>query len=146
MLRHARRVNDSGLCFFFKAPPAKFESPVKCIQIFKFIFIFKIHFHFSNSFSFFKFIFIFRKHFQFLNLFSNRFQYSNRLSICFQIKFGNRFLKFFFRKSVRFAPHQRSVYSLILNETLTFKSGSYFSLMYSEVIANSQQTCSAFPV
>jgi hypothetical protein len=46
----------------------------------------------------------FSKHFQFLNLFSNWFQYSNRLSICFQIKFGNRFLKFFFRKSVGFAP------------------------------------------
>jgi hypothetical protein len=44
-----------------------------------------------------------------LNLFSTWFQYSNRLSICFQIKYGNRFLKSFFGKSVQSAPHRKQL-------------------------------------
>jgi hypothetical protein len=56
------------------------------------------------------------KHFQFLNIFSTWFQYSNRLSICFHIKYGNRLLNIFFGKSVHFAPHrvQQMLYHLLL--------------------------------
>jgi hypothetical protein len=47
-----------------------------------------------------------------LNLFSTWFQYSNRLSICFQIKYGNRFLNIFFGKSVQSAPHKPSLLTM----------------------------------
>jgi hypothetical protein len=59
-----------------------------------------------------------------LNIFSAWFQYSNRLSICFHIKYGNRLLNIFFGKSVHSAPHN-GTQNRILGKSLTVHNMYY---------------------
>ncbi len=106
MLRHARRVNDSGLCFW-KHLRQRLSHQQNVYR-------------YSSSFSFFKFIFIFQIHFHFWNHFQNIFNFWIYFQIGFNIRIDYQFVfksnlvidfwNFFLEKVLVSHPYDRVTY------------------------------------